>query len=152
MNDITKKYTNGEVTVIWKPGRCIHSAICWEKTSGLPEVFNPQVRPWINMDGASTCKIVEQVKKCPTGALSYIMNEEENFSRDDENGKDQEQKSETVVQIMKNGPLLVYGNITVKDAEGNETPRNNITSFCRCGASKTNPYCDGTHFDINFKG
>jgi uncharacterized Fe-S cluster protein YjdI len=67
----TLKYTNGEVTVIWKPKTCIHSTLCWK---GLIEVFNPREKPWINMDGASTEKIIEQVKKCPSGALSYFIN------------------------------------------------------------------------------
>ncbi len=71
----TKTYTNGEVTVIWKPDDCIHSRICWK---GLIEVFNPKERPWIKMDGASTQRIIEQVKQCPSGALSYYMNNEIN--------------------------------------------------------------------------
>ena len=47
--DITKEYTNGEVTVVWKPNTCIHSAIC---ANGLHQVFNPKNRPWVNKDGA----------------------------------------------------------------------------------------------------
>jgi len=70
----THKYSNGEITVVWKPDICIHSAICFR---GLHDVFDPQKRPWININGASTERIVEQVKKCPSGALSYIMNEEQ---------------------------------------------------------------------------
>jgi len=70
----TFKYTNGEVTVVWKPEICQHSTICWK---GLIQVFNPNEKPWIKMDGASTERIIEQVKKCPSGALSYIMNNEE---------------------------------------------------------------------------
>lgn len=67
----TLKYSNGEVTVVWKPEVCIHSAICFK---GLREVFDPQKRPWVNINGAATDKIVEQVRKCPSGALSYFMN------------------------------------------------------------------------------
>ena len=33
MKDIVKRYTNGEVTVVWKPELCIHSAVC---VGGLP--------------------------------------------------------------------------------------------------------------------
>lgn len=69
------KYSNGEVTVVWKPKVCIHSTLCWK---GLIEVFNPKERPWIKMDGATTERIIEQVKKCPSGALSYYMNNEIN--------------------------------------------------------------------------
>jgi len=74
--DITKKYTNGEVTVVWKPNVCKHSRVCWSKTTGLPEVFNPMERPWIKMENAPSERIVEQVKKCPSGALSFYYNNE----------------------------------------------------------------------------
>lgn len=73
--DITKKYTNGEVTIVWKPGICSHSRKCWSKIHGLPEVFNPMERPWIKPENASSEKIVEQVKQCPSGALSFYYNE-----------------------------------------------------------------------------
>jgi uncharacterized Fe-S cluster protein YjdI len=73
MKEITKKYTNGEVTIIWKPDKCIHSAICFK---GLGEVFDPRKRPWITPENSTTEEIVDQVKKCPSGALSYNMNSE----------------------------------------------------------------------------
>ena len=65
------KYTNGEVTVVWKPEFCKHSGRC---VTQLPKVFNLQERPWINMQGNSTAAIIDQVKKCPTGALSCYLN------------------------------------------------------------------------------
>jgi uncharacterized Fe-S cluster protein YjdI len=71
MNDTTKKYTNGEVTVVWRPDRCCHSTICF---TGLPNVFNPNRRPWVNITGASTQEIIKQVKECPSAALTYFMN------------------------------------------------------------------------------
>ena len=72
MSKETFKYSNNEVTVVWKPNICIHSTLCWK---GLIKVFNPKEKPWIKMNGATTEKIIEQVKKCPSGALSYFMNE-----------------------------------------------------------------------------
>ena len=68
------EYRNGELTVVWKPKTCQHATLCWK---GLIEVFNPKERPWIKMDGASTERIIEQVKKCPSGALSYYLNKED---------------------------------------------------------------------------
>ncbi|AQG78332.1 (4Fe-4S)-binding protein [Spirosoma montaniterrae] len=72
-SDITKTYTNGEITVVWKPAVCIHSKICWTQ---LIEVFNPRQRPWIDMAGAETTRIAEQVDRCPSKALSYFRNDE----------------------------------------------------------------------------
>ena len=69
---ITTKYRNGDITVVWQPQRCTHSGNC---ARGLPTVFHPSERPWIEIDGASSEAIVEQVKKCPSGALSYYMND-----------------------------------------------------------------------------
>jgi uncharacterized Fe-S cluster protein YjdI len=70
-----KKYSNGEVTVVWKPAVCQHSARCWK---GLISVFDPRKKPWININGDTSERIVEQVKKCPSGALSYFENSQRN--------------------------------------------------------------------------
>ncbi len=68
----TVQYTNGEVTVVWKPHVCKHSTHCFRE---LPAVFDPKKRPWVNIHGATSQQIIEQVKKCPSGALSFFMNE-----------------------------------------------------------------------------
>lgn len=141
---INKTYTNGEVTIVWQPSVCIHSTICWRGAEGLPEVFNPREKPWIKMNGADTDRIIEQVKKCPSGALSFYMN--------DATPHPTTVESESIVETMPNGPLLVYGNIVVKHHDGQDTHKNKVTAFCRCGASGNKPYCDGSHTKINFKG
>jgi len=66
-------YTNGEITVVWKPDLCKHSTLCWK---GLRSVFDPGKKPWIKMEGAESEIIREQVSKCPSGALSYFNNKE----------------------------------------------------------------------------
>lgn len=70
----TFKYSNGEVTIVWKPDLCIHSGNC---ARGLPQVFKPKEKPWITPQEATTEQIIAQVKKCPSRALSYFMNEED---------------------------------------------------------------------------
>jgi putative redox protein len=67
------KYSNDKITVVWKPDICQHSTHCWKE---LIQVFDPRERPWIKIEGATTERIIEQVKKCPSGALSYFVNEE----------------------------------------------------------------------------
>ena len=49
MEDNTKKYDNGKITVVWQPHLCAHSARC---VNGLPEVFNLEQKPWINVSAA----------------------------------------------------------------------------------------------------
>ena len=60
----SEKYSNGEITVIWKPGLCQHSTHCWK---GLINVFNPQKKPWININGDTSERIIEQVKNAQVG-------------------------------------------------------------------------------------
>jgi uncharacterized Fe-S cluster protein YjdI len=139
--DLTKKYTNEEVTIVWKPNMCIHSKICW---TDLREVFDPFVKPWIKPEGAETERIIAQVKKCPSGALSYYMNR-------DAEGETVTVDAETIVEPTKDGPLLIYGNVTIKDSKGTLTKKANVTAFCRCGASNNKPFCDGSHKKIEFK-
>jgi uncharacterized Fe-S cluster protein YjdI len=69
--DIKKEYTNGEVTVVWQSGKCIHSGNCVRNN---PDVFQPREKPWIKIEGSSTEKIIDTVKKCPSGALTYYEN------------------------------------------------------------------------------
>ena len=138
--DIVKEYSNGDFTVVWKPGICIHAEIC-AKT--LPEVYNPEVRPWIKAENASISELTAQIDQCPSGALSYYTRGEENS---------QAESASTGVEIRANGPLLVTGSLKVTDASGNTVDKSGKTAFCRCGASNNKPYCDGTHNKINFTG
>lgn len=143
MEENIKKYTRDGITVLWKPDLCIHSTKCWK---GLVQVFNPRSRPWVNMEGAPVSSIIEQVAQCPSGALSYIKTTTET-----ESATGTEIETTTSVEVMKNGPLMVYGNLKVKDSKGNEQMKSKVTAFCRCGASANKPFCDGSHMRIGFK-
>jgi uncharacterized Fe-S cluster protein YjdI len=70
MSESEKKYSNGEITVTWTPGVCVHSGKC---VQGLGEVFNVKNHPWINITGAPTSRIIRQVEQCPSGALRYVL-------------------------------------------------------------------------------
>ncbi|GAA4278599.1 (4Fe-4S)-binding protein [Aquimarina mytili] len=70
-NDIKKEYSNQEITVVWKPGKCIHAGIC---VKTLPNVYDPNGKPWIKPENASTEALIKQIDKCPSGALSYYRN------------------------------------------------------------------------------
>ena len=144
----TLKYTNNEVTVVWKPKTCIHSTICWK---GLIEVFNPRERPWIKMEGADTQRIIEQVRQCPSGALSYYMNDDEVK----ENEPDKivaEAATMLKVEVTPNGPYIINTECLIVHSDGKEETKTGTVALCRCGASGNKPYCDGSHNKIEFTG
>jgi uncharacterized Fe-S cluster protein YjdI len=62
-----REYTNGELTVVWQPKLCTHGGKC---AFGLPKVFKPKDRPWVQMENGTTEEIENQVRQCPSGALS----------------------------------------------------------------------------------
>lgn len=72
MKQITKEYSNGEVTILWKPTLCAHAGICVKM---LPKVYKPKEKPWITPENASSQELIAQVAKCPSGALSMKATE-----------------------------------------------------------------------------
>lgn len=137
----TLEYQNGDLTIVWKPGKCIHSGIC---VKGLPNVFQPKERPWVKADQAGVEELKEQIDRCPSGALSYYMK--------GENAEEPATATTTKVEIMDNGPLLVHGQLQIVHKDGKIIPKNRVTAFCRCGASANKPYCDGSHSSVEFEG
>jgi uncharacterized Fe-S cluster protein YjdI len=163
MSNYDKRYSNEEITVFWKPSKCIHATTCFRE---LIEVFNPRKRPWVNMNGAATEKIIQVVNKCPTQALSYKYNKDcivvpENHNADTPNeltpedvllNQEDERTEEARISVMKNGPILVEGEFRIIGTEGNELKSMIMTSFCRCGNSQAQPFCDGSHRKTGFQG
>jgi uncharacterized Fe-S cluster protein YjdI len=68
---MSKEYSNGEITIKWQPKLCQHAAVC---VKTLPKVYNPNNSPWITMENATTEALINQVHKCPSGALSFYQN------------------------------------------------------------------------------
>lgn len=66
------KYKNEAITVSWKPELCKHSGRC---VTQLSSVFNLKAHPWVDVNGAPTDRLAEQIRQCPTGALSYVMHQ-----------------------------------------------------------------------------
>lgn len=57
------------------------------------------------------------------------------------------------ITIRPNGPYVVEGEVELNDVDGNKvdtTDRPRI-ALCRCGASVTKPFCDGTHSKVGFQ-
>lgn len=136
--EIVKEYKNTDVIVVWKPSLCIHAAEC---VKALPQVYNPNEKPWIKIGNATGEELRAQVAKCPSGALS--------IKTDADSGNTNNPSSE--ITIMPNGPILIKGQIELKDKKGELSKKEGVTAFCRCGASANKPFCDGTHHKVEFK-
>jgi uncharacterized Fe-S cluster protein YjdI len=148
MDRTDRKYTNGEITVFWKPKKCIHATTCYRE---LIEVFNPRKRPWVNMQGGPTEEIIRVVKLCPTQALSFQYNneiEKQKQVSDDTAFK----KAVSEVRVMEDGPIVLKGDFIIYDTDGKELRQVIMTSLCRCAHSNNLPYCDGMHRKTGFTG
>ena len=140
--EIKKEYSNGELTIVWKPEVCIHSGIC---VRSLPEVYNPKDRPWIKQENATSDQLVEQIRKCPSGALSFYYN------KDIEQNQQVAENTPMAIEISKNGPYILKGTFQLKDSQGKLLETKSVAALCRCGASANKPFCDGSHSRIGFE-
>jgi uncharacterized Fe-S cluster protein YjdI len=151
MDPNDRDYSNAEITVHWRPSKCIHATTCYRE---LLEVFNPRRRPWVNMEGAPVEKIIEIVKKCPTQALTYDWNDPDMAS--EKPGKtgitepEVEKDKPVSIKMMKDGPYVVEGVFRITGPDGKTFDSLRMTSFCRCGKSYDMPFCDGSHRKNNF--
>ena len=55
------------------------------------------------------------------------------------------------IDPQKNGPLQVAGNLEICSGTGRTIDRVTKARLCRCGASRTKPFCDNTHLKIGFE-
>jgi uncharacterized Fe-S cluster protein YjdI len=138
MSENRKPYRAEEVTISFEPKKCIHAAEC---AHGLPEVFNPNERPWINSEGADPDKIIEVIERCPSGALKYERHD---------NQVNEEPSLNAEVTVIQNGPLYLTGDIELHTSDGELVGKENRVALCRCGNSHNKPFCDNSHIKENF--
>lgn len=55
------------------------------------------------------------------------------------------------IDPLVDGPLRVRGNLEIVSGTGRVTARLQQVKLCRCGGSKTKPFCDGSHQRIGFR-
>lgn len=135
-----KEYTEEDFTVTFDPQKCMHSEHCWRE---LNAVFKPKDRPWIQPGEADRQRVIDQINRCPSGALGYRIK-----------GKDEEiaQSEKGHIKISPNGPLMVKGPVEIEQADGTKVLEERMCALCRCGASSNKPYCDGSHRKVGFEG
>jgi uncharacterized Fe-S cluster protein YjdI len=153
-NSNDREYTNGEITVFWKPDLCIHATTCFMK---LRKVFDPTKRPWVNMNGASTDEIRAIVDLCPTDALTWKWNRDLT-SQEKEGlaaapaGDERVPTPVTEITLLDNGPALIRGKFKMQRTNGEIIETADQIALCRCGISRNKPFCDGSHHGSGFTG
>jgi CDGSH-type Zn-finger protein len=145
IKDKRKDYVGKKITVHDNRRICSHATEC---VNNLPSVFRLNARPWIDPDGANVEEVINTIRKCPSGALSYSIDGIEHRDQNDRN---------PLVTVSKDGPYLITGGIELIGGDANNTIQfgdgasKEHYTLCRCGASKNKPFCDGMHKVINFK-
>jgi CDGSH-type Zn-finger protein/uncharacterized Fe-S cluster protein YjdI len=125
-------YRGEDVSIHYDAARCIHAAEC---VRGLPRVFDPERKPWIDAEKAPADQIARTVEKCPTGALTYELRD----------GAEEAPPSKNLVTIAADGPLFFKARLEIEDG-----PAVYRAALCRCGDSGNKPFCDNAHVECQF--
>lgn len=141
IKDKRRNYPGKEITVHDNRKICSHAAEC---VNNLSSVFKLGSRPWINPDASKMNDIVDVVRRCPSGALSYSI--------DGVEYRDPEEQRNPIVTVLKNGPYHITGGIELigENIQFGEGASKEHYTLCRCGASENKPFCDGAHKSSKF--
>jgi len=131
-------YVGREITIFDNRAICAHAGVC---TDALKEVFREEGEPWIDADGAAVAKMIETIDRCPSGALGYALQAEEAA----------ESNGAATVTVTRDGPYAVMGAVELVDTAFGDGAKRARYTLCRCGASKNKPFCDGSHWEIQFR-
>lgn len=136
--DKRDNYVGKEITIHDNRGICSHAGFC---TDCLPSVWRMKQEPWIDPDGDEVHNVIDTIRMCPSGALSYSINGKEH--------RDQDRLA--AIHVSKDGPYYITGKVDLKDVQWLEGTSKEHYTLCRCGGSKNKPFCDGSHWYIKFK-
>jgi CDGSH-type Zn-finger protein/uncharacterized Fe-S cluster protein YjdI len=125
----------GQRAVIrFEASKCIHSRNC---VLGRPDVFVPNVEgEWIHPDRATPEEIAELAHNCPSGAIQYDRLD---------GGPGEAGPLVNTVRVRENGPLAFHAPLQIAGQ-----PAGFRATLCRCGASASKPWCDGSHSGAGF--
>ena len=132
-------YDGADADVHWDGRLCIHIGECGRANN---ELFVGGRQPWCQPNLVSAPEVVDVVQRCPTGALTYERKD---------GGVGEVPAAENVVSVMYNGPLYVRGDLEVAGAAEDMPGVQFRAALCRCGHSKSKPFCDNSHEEAGFK-
>lgn len=133
--DKREHYAGKGITIHDNRGLCAHAGIC---SDTLSSVFKNDAEPWIDPDGAPVQEVVDVVRRCPSGALSYSIDGVEH----------RDHGGEPSVAFVPNGPYVCKACHVEADMLQGATLDH--FDLCRCGASTNKPFCSGAHWNVKF--
>ncbi len=131
-------YAGKRITIFDNRALCAHAGHC---TDGLASVFRMRSEPWIDADGAAVQQIIDTIRRCPSGALSYAIDGVEATA----------QRGSPKVTVTDNGPYALSGGVELAGVKFGDGASREHYTLCRCGASKNKPFCDGSHWNAGFQ-
>ena len=131
-------YAGKRITIFDNRALCAHAGHC---TDGLASVFRMRSEPWIDADGAEVQHIIETIRRCPSGALSYAIDGVEAAAP----------HGSPEVSVTDHGPYAVSGGVELAGVRFGDGASREHYTLCRCGASKNKPFCDGSHWNAGFR-
>ncbi|HXL84140.1 MAG TPA: CDGSH iron-sulfur domain-containing protein, partial [Casimicrobiaceae bacterium] len=132
-----RRYDAEDITISYDVKRCIRAEEC---VRGLPRVFDPSRRVWVDATQANAGEIANTVQRCPTGALHF---------RRTDGGVEEPIPRRNEVRLTPDGPLYFRGELEIHTPTG--MLKETRAALCRCGASRNKPFCDNSHQAIAFR-
>ncbi len=134
VNGAVETIPGKQLDLIYEGQRCIHSRFC---VTLAPAVFLANVKgPWIHPDAMPVERLVDIAHQCPSGAIRYVRKD----------GAPQEGAPPVnLAGVREGGPYALRAPLVI-DGQ----PAGYRATLCRCGASASKPYCDGSHHRVGF--
>lgn len=129
-----------DLIVTFDPSVCMSFGDCLRAN---PAVFDRSRPEWIDLSAAPPDAIAEIVARCPSGALHAV--------RPNRAAERPLPFAGVSVDATPNGPIVIKGKVTLELPTGQTEQRTGAFSLCRCGQTRSTPFCDGSHLRVGFK-
>jgi CDGSH-type Zn-finger protein/uncharacterized Fe-S cluster protein YjdI len=151
---------------------CVSGAIRYQRKDGQPDESAPPVnlisvrengpyaiRADIRLDGAPQANFRYTLCRCGASKNKPFCDGSHNEMKFAASGEPATGKADMLpvrdgpleITPTTDGPLQVRGNMEIISGTGRVVARIESARLCRCGASNTKPFCDGSHSRIGFR-
>ena len=133
------EYPGEDVDVHWDGRLCIHIGECGRADDAL---FVGGRKPWCQPDQVPAERVLEDVRRCPTGALTAHRKD---------GAATETAPAENTVLVSNDGPLYLSGDLEIAGAAEDMPGVRFRAALCRCGRSQNKPFCDNSHRAADFR-